>query len=113
MRWPPLEGNEDKMLGRSIPQKCRGGSISKYGRLWSILVNCGEELWGIVDEPSWYGMMVVGMVWYGQVQFGMVWYVHMCRTTLANGKEGRRRPTHEDVHLSFLKVGQKAEPAAG
>ena len=95
--------------------------------------NCGVG-WSIVDEPSWYGVMVMGMVWYGQVQFGMVWCVVWCVvwygmvwygvwsgtilhgmvcthvwTTLANGKEGRRRPTHEDVHLSFLKVGQKAE----
>ena len=82
-----------------------------------------------MDEPSWYGVMVMGMVWYGQVLFGMacgllcgvcvvcgwsgtIWHGMVCTlvwTTLANGKEGRRRPTHEDVHLSFLKVGQKAE----
>ena len=62
---------------------------------------------GLLCGMVWYGM-VCGMV-FGQAQFCMVWCVHLCWTTLANGKEGRRRPTHEDVHLSFLKVGQKAE----
>ena len=59
-------------------------------------------MWGGLE----YGVMVMGMVWFGMVRYNLVWYVVW--TTLANGKEGRRGPTHEDVHLSFLKVGQKA-----
>ena len=58
------------------------------------------------------------MVWWLLVWFGMAWHDvvvvynlgwYGVWTTLANGKEGRRRASHEDVHLSFLKVGQKAE----
>ena len=61
----------------------------EYG-VWSILVWCDGNGYGVV----------------GMVRYNLVWYVVW--TTLANGKEGRRGPTHEDVHLSFLKVGQKA-----
>ena len=54
----------------------------------------------------WYGYgMVMGMV-----RYNLVWYGWCVWTTLANGKEGgTRAETHEDVHLSFLKLGQKAE----
>ena len=60
--------------------------MGDFGQSWSIAVkNCGVG-WSIVDEPSWYGVMVMGMVWYGQVLFGMacgllcgmVWYGMVC-----------------------------------
>ena len=73
--------------------------MGDFGQSWSALLNCGEVWWLLVwFSMAWHDVVVVyNCVWYG------VW------TTLANGKEGRRRASHEDVHLSFLKVLDKRQ----
>ena len=109
--------------------KCRGGrflrnvegsipqSIQVWS-LWSILVGFARlwlrTVWGGLE----YGERTI-LVWcdgygYGLVWSGTIWYGMLCGPPWQMGKRDGRGPIHEDVHLSFLKVGQKAEePAAG
>ena len=106
----PLRGMKTKCRVGRFLKMCRR-SIHQSTQVWLALVNLGPRS-GLFR----YGRRTIA--YDAKLCVAVMLYDFLCYniakwTTLANGKQVCARRSHEDVHLSFLKLGQKAETAAG